>query len=180
MILIFDTYSGLCNQFYDIQCAINFCLIHKVKFSFRYASFRNNDLVTWYNVPFFKLFDTDFLNKFDLYVKYDDLNSNEENTFNYNNSVCCNKFLSRNNVLEQLLNLNKDYIVLKQFWDIYLFKEIKEDIYKLLVPSFNIMEIYTQIKNELGIEQNKYNFIQNYALYSCNIVLLVWYQKRCA
>lgn len=31
MILIFDTYGGLCNQFYDIITGINFCLKHQIK-----------------------------------------------------------------------------------------------------------------------------------------------------
>ena len=52
MILIFDTYSGLCNQMYDIFSAINFCHIHNIYFTFRYANFRNNNLVTWTNVDF--------------------------------------------------------------------------------------------------------------------------------
>jgi len=45
-IIIFDTYGGLCNQFYDIQNSINFCLKNNIKFTFRYASFRNDNLVS--------------------------------------------------------------------------------------------------------------------------------------
>ena len=31
MIIIFDTFGGLCNQFYDINCGINFCIINNIK-----------------------------------------------------------------------------------------------------------------------------------------------------
>ena len=161
MILIFDTYAGLCNQFYDIQCAINFCLIHNIEFSFRYASFRNNDLISWYNVPFHELFDTSFLKKYDLYIDYNQLylKLNHENTFNNHNTVCCNKFLSREKILEQLLQINKSCIILKQFWDVYAFKEIREDINRLIAPSSKIMRKYNQIKKELCLEKNTYNFL---------------------
>ena len=36
-IIIFDTFCGLCNQFYDIQKGINFCLKNNIKFTFRYS-----------------------------------------------------------------------------------------------------------------------------------------------
>jgi hypothetical protein len=161
MILIFDTYSGLCNQFYDIQCAINFCLLNQISFTFRFASFRNNNLTSCYNVPFSELFDTSFLSKYSLYIPFHQLESklNNHNTFNYENTVCCNNFLSRENIIHQLKNINKEYIVLKQFWDIYLFKEIIEDVNRSLVPSVKIMNKYHEIKKDLSLENNNYNFI---------------------
>ena len=161
MILIFDTYSGLCNQFYDVQCGINFCLVNHISFTFRFASFRNNDLTSWYNVPFSELFDTCFLSKYSLYIPFHEIHPklNNNNTYNYNNTVCCNKFLSRENIIEQLNNLQKEYIVLKQFWDIYLFKQIVEDVNRLLIPSKKIMNKYDEIKKELSLENNNYNFI---------------------
>ena len=54
MIVIFDTFGGLCNQMYDIQCGINFCIYNNIKFSFRYCSFRNTNLTSWYNEKFTK------------------------------------------------------------------------------------------------------------------------------
>jgi len=57
MILIFDTFSGLCNQMYDIFYGINFCIINNINFTFRYCSFREKNLVDWYNEKFEKLFN---------------------------------------------------------------------------------------------------------------------------
>lgn len=161
MILIFDTYSGLCNQFYDIQCAINFCLIHNIIFTFRFSSFRNNDLTSWYNVSFSELFDTSFLKKYSNYVDFKLIENqiNKNNSFNYENSVCCNQFLSREDFINQLKLLNKKYIVLKQFWDIYLFKQIVEDVNCILVPCSKIMNKYNDIKKELSLINDNYNFI---------------------
>ena len=70
MILVFDTNSGLCNQFYDIFNGINFCLKNNIHFTFRYCSFRNDNLTSWVEKPFEKLFDTTFLNNYDLYINY--------------------------------------------------------------------------------------------------------------
>ena len=70
LILIFDTYGGLCNQFMDISQGINFCITYNVLFTFRHCSFRNNDLTTWNNQPFEKLFDLTFLDKYKLYINY--------------------------------------------------------------------------------------------------------------
>lgn len=163
MILIFDTYSGLCNQFYDIQCAINFCLINNINFTFRNASFRNNDLTSWYDVPFAFLFDLTFLSKYSLYIPFQQIEFklNKNNTYCLENTVCCNKFLSSENsdLIGQLKNLNKEFIVLKQFWAIYLFKHIVEDINRILIPSPKILNKYNDIKKELSLEDNQYNFI---------------------
>jgi competence transcription factor ComK len=159
MILIFDTYSGLCNQFYDIQCAINFCIINNIIFTFRYASFRNEDLVTWYNVPFSKLFDTTFLEKYPTYIDFDKLNLNNENTYNYDGKLFANQMLVRNNITEQLVKIGKPHIVLKQFWDTYMFNKVVEDVYRYLIPSEKIIKKYKEIKNDLNLIDNNYNFI---------------------
>ncbi len=63
MILIFDTCGGLCNQIYDINSSINFCLTYNINFSYRYCKFRknNNNLNNFYNEPFEKLFDLTYI-----------------------------------------------------------------------------------------------------------------------
>ena len=68
-IFIFDTRGGLCNQFYDINCGINFCLLHNFKFTFRYCLFRNADLISWYERNFDDLFDTKMFEKYDNYKR---------------------------------------------------------------------------------------------------------------
>ena len=163
MILIFDSYGGLCNQFYDIQCAINFCLINQISFTFRYASFRNVNLTSWYNVPFSFLFDTSFLSNYSFYIPFHLIENqlNPQNTFYYENNQCCNTFLSneKEDLIQQLRFLNKEFIILKQFWSVYLFKNIVEDIHPFLRPSSKIMNKYNDIKNELYLDNYNYNFI---------------------
>jgi hypothetical protein len=159
MILIFDTYGGLCNQFYDIQCAINFCIINNISFTFRYVSYRNDDLVSWHNVPFPKLFDMNFLQKYPMYIDFYKLNLNNENTYNYDGKLFANQMLVRDNIIQQLVNIGKPYIVLKQFWDIYMFNKIVEDVYRYLIPSEKIIKKYTEIKNDLSLIDENYNFI---------------------
>ena len=81
MILVIDTFGGLCNQMMDIKSTISFATIYNYKFTFRFANFRNSDLVSWYNVEFNELFNDTFLFENINYVVYDDIKDkiNKEN-----------------------------------------------------------------------------------------------------
>ena len=157
MILIFDTHAGLCNQMYDIQSAINFCIINNIEFSFRYASLRcNNDLTKWYNIPFNHLFDENFINT-SLYIPFNKLTLTNENTYNFNNDIRCIEWLNQNKAIyPQLDRIEKEHIILRQFWSIYKnFIDI-ENIYPLLKPAKKIFDIYQIISCNLP---EKYNLI---------------------
>ena len=81
MILIFDTYGGLCNQMYDIHYAINFCIIYNLHFSFRFSSLREkHDLTKWYDISFHSLFDDSFITT-ELYTPINKLHLTKENTY---------------------------------------------------------------------------------------------------
>ena len=70
MIILFDTYAGLCNQMYDIISAIKFMKEYRIPICFRYASFRKSNLVQFYPVPFQNLFSEEpFLNE-TYYIPY--------------------------------------------------------------------------------------------------------------
>ena len=160
LILIFDTNSGLCNQFYDIINGINFCLKYNIFFTFRYCSFRNDDLKSWTNRPFEKLFDMTFFDEYKLYINYynikDDITN--DNCFNLNGANLAHNIFNDNDIPSQLTNLNKKYIVLKQFWSLYKFKNITDNtIHTHILPSKNLMNKYIEIKNKL-INQS-YNYI---------------------
>jgi len=161
MILIFDTNGGLCNQFYDIINGINFCLKHNIYFTFRYSAFRNDNLCTWFQSPFEKLFDTNFLNNYKLYINYNDIMDKitNDNCYNFNNRLLSFNVFKENDILDQLINLNKYYVVLYQFWSLYKFKNIIDyTIYTHILPSNDIMEKYIEIKNNI-IGDQPYNFI---------------------
>jgi len=162
MILIFDTHSGLCNQFYDIACGLNFCLINNIQFTFRYASFRNPDLCSWTNVRFTELFNDDFFKKYPLYIEYDVFNKlhklNENNTHNLENKRAIEIF-GFDNILNQLKHTDKEFIILKQFWAIHRFKNIVIDIYKDIKPSKKIIDKYEEIKTQLFPNDEKYNML---------------------
>jgi hypothetical protein len=160
-ILIFDTNAGLCNQFYDIVSGINFCLKYNIFFTFRYCSFRNDDLKTWYNQPFENLFDVNLFNKYDLYVNYHSIKDNltDNNCFNLNGDRLAYFEFKSDDIFNQLTNLNKRYIVLKQFWPIYNFQDIIDNtIYNNILPSKHIMDKYIEIRNTL-VNEELYNFI---------------------
>jgi hypothetical protein len=160
MILIFDTYSGLCNQFYDINCGINFCLIHNIRFSFRHCSFREDNLVNWYNQNFEHLFDLEkiknVINFSNLYVDYGSLQLTNENSFNFIGKRCVELFT--NNFLDEIMNIKKEYIILKQFWSIYNFKEIKIDMNSYILPCNRLTNIYNHLKQNIT-KNEPYNFL---------------------
>lgn len=161
MILIFDTSGGLCNQFYDIANAINFCLASNIQFTFRYCHFRNENLVSWVDAPFEKLFDKTFLSKSDLYINYDEIKGKitEDNCYNLKTNSYARFLFQNDDILEQLTRLNMDYVVLKQFSGLYMFRNfIDNTIYNLLIPSRDLMERYIEIKNSI-VKDQPYNFI---------------------
>jgi hypothetical protein len=163
MIIIFDTNGGLCNQFYDIVNGINFCLKYNIQFTFRYCSFRNDNLTSWTQTEFEKLFDCNFLKQYALYVNYYDIihaRLSNNNCFNLNGQILSYAyFKDSNNLEQQLRSLNKDYVVLKQFWSLYKFQNFVDNtIHTQILPSKHIMEKYTEIKNKL-VGGEPYNFI---------------------
>jgi len=161
MILIFDTFGGLCNQIWSINCGINFCLINNIKFSFRYCSFRNNNLVSWYNEPFEKLFCIDFLNKYQyLYIPIGDIILTKDNTYNYENTLNSNKIITgEDDVLTKLLSFNKEYVILRQFHSTYKFRKIIDNVNSYITPSKRLLDKYVEIKNKLLYTNEQYNFI---------------------
>ena len=161
MIIIFDTNSGLCNQFYDIFNGINFCLINNIQFTFRYCAFRNDSLCNWFKTSFEELFDIKFLNNYELYINYNDIKDKitNDNCYNCNDDLLAYKVFKDDNILDQLIKLNKDYVVLKQFWSLYKFKNIIDNtINTHILPSNDIMKKYIEIKNNI-IGDEPYNFI---------------------
>jgi hypothetical protein len=158
MIIVFDTFGGLCNQIYDIQCGINFCIINNIRFTFRYCSFRNDNLSSWYNEKFEKLFNISFLTKYNnLYISYDNLILNSENTYNYQGERAI--LLFTNDFLNEIKKINKEFIVLKQFWSIYKFQNIVDNIYPLILPSKKLIKVYNKVKNKINKTSEDYNFI---------------------
>ena len=128
---------------YDIQCAINFCKMYNIQFSFRYACLREkNDLTKWYDIKFKDLFSDKFITN-NLYVPYDKLDCNLDNTYLFNNKVRCIEWLNKERaLLPQLDRIKKKYIVLRQFWSIC--NNIKsENIYHLILPSKKIVKIFS-------------------------------------
>ena len=157
MILIFDTYGGLCNQMYDIQFAINYCIIYNFQFSFRYASLRlKHDLTKWNDTPFNQLFNDTFIqNK--LYIPFDNLDLNEENTHMYNSDLRCIEWLDKERaLLPQFYRLGKEYIILRQFWAIC--PQLNEIIncYEHVKPCKKLRQIFRTIKTTLP---EQYNYI---------------------
>jgi hypothetical protein len=161
MIVVIDTFSGLCNQFYDIHSAVNFCMINNIKFTFRFCSFREDNLTTWHNEKFEKLFDMSFLENInkDLFVEYETLNITEENTYNYHGDCALNLFSG--NFLNEILNIDKEFVVLKQFWWVYTTNngKIEHDLFRYLLPSKRLMDVYNIIKTKMGINNEQYNFL---------------------
>lgn len=155
-ILIFDTFFGLCNQIFDIHYGINFCLKNNIKFTFRYANFRKDDLITFYNVNFDELFDTSFLKDIDLYVDINTLELNDDNTCNFNNNIRATTLLKNN--IKFLKYIKQPYIVLKGIFSLIENVEISKDILNIIKPSPKVMNIYNNVYNKLGLNENPYNF----------------------
>ncbi len=162
MILIFDTYSGLCNQILDIQASIHFALIHNYSFTFRNCSYRNEDIQTFHNKPFDNLFNTKSFKYFKEYIDYNTIENeiNEKNTFNIKDKRCIELVKNENELNELIIQLNKNtikYIVIKQFFSISNFTLHKNKFYNRIKPASHLYTIFLHLKK--NILPNKYNFI---------------------
>ena len=101
---------------------------------------------------FNELFDTNFLNKYKLYIPFENIKNqlNETNTFNLNIDQRAILIFNNKNITLQLNKINKKYIVLKQFWSIFNFSNvIIPDIYNKIIPCKKLIEKYNEIKKKI-------------------------------
>tara|TARA_B110000967_G_C18864851_1_gene552138 strand:+ start:302 stop:1120 length:819 start_codon:yes stop_codon:yes gene_type:complete len=157
MILIFDTYGGLCNQMYDIHYSINFCIIHQIYFTFRYASYRNKEnLSQWKNVEFSELFDDSFIET-SFYIRFHTLSLNETNCHHYVDNIRAIEWLDKERVLlPQLDRIEMEHIVLRQFWAVCPSFQDEINFYEKIIPCSKLFGIFKTIKKKLP---KKYNYI---------------------
>lgn len=110
---------------------------------------------------FWKTFWHKFLNNYELYIGYNNIINKitNKNCYNFNDRLLSHDIFKEDNILDQLINLKKDYVVLCQFWSLYKFKNIIEnEIHTHIFPSNDIMNEYIKIKNDI-IGNEPYNFI---------------------
>ena len=164
MILIFDLCGGLCNQIFDINCSIDFAVKYNFNFSFRHCSFRLEDLKTFdNNKNFDDLFDENVYHKYNNFIPFKNISLliNNDNTINYISKsvhIWTDNDEHLINMLKMIPNdTDKKYIIIKQMFAIYDFKNIKNDIYSIIQPNSKIMNIYLHIKKQILPE--KYNLI---------------------
>lgn len=163
-IFVFITFSGLCNQFYDINMGINFCLKNNIRFTFLYCSFRQTNLSSWFNHNFESLFDISFIKKHRLYVNPKLVNLDKANAINFEQNTAIRIFKSDNTndeLLKEINNLcgDKKFIVLKQFWAIGSKLVNEQNYYSLIKPSSRLVDIYNKLKNIIFKNNEKYNCI---------------------
>ena len=164
MILIFDVGGGLCNQIFDINCSIDIAIKYNFKFTFRYCSFRLENLTTFDNNKSFNdLFDETIYYKFENFIPFKNISLllNNDNTINYI-STKVNRWANDEEHLINMLNMipintNKKYIIIKQIVSIYNLNTIKNNIYSIINPNNKIMNIYFHIQKY--ILPQKYNLI---------------------
>lgn len=158
MILVFDTFGGLCNQMMDISSAINFCIEYNISFTFRECCFRNKDLISWYPMKFSKLFDASFLQNYSsLYIDFSYCNLTQYNTFNFDGKLVSRMFTC--NFEQELQNVSQTYVILKQFSSVFDDSQTKINIYPSIRPSKRLLTLYTTIRDKLLQENEPYNCI---------------------
>lgn len=165
MIIIFDTYAGLCNQMYDIISAIKVMKEYGVFISFRYASFRRPNLVHFYPVPFQKLFSEEPFLKEPNYIPFSSIQGdiNRENTFNWEGKRCIELWrrshkVKPNHFLSILKKIPKKYILLKQIWSLELFPFQNKELMDWIKPNKKLYQSYRNITEKLQLP-NDYLFL---------------------
>ena len=165
MIIIFDTYAGLCNQMYDILSGIKLMQEYNIPISFLYASFRRPNLVHFYPVPFQTLFSEEPFLKESNYIPFSSIRCNltRENTFNWQGKRCIELWrrshkLKPNEFLSSLKKYRKKYILLKQFWSLELFPFQNKELNHWIKPNEKLYQLYRNSTEKLEIP-NDYLFL---------------------
>lgn len=179
MILIFDLYGGLCNQFYDLNSSINFCLKYSINFTFRYCCFRKKNLNDFFLIPYENLFDLTNIIESNkeikkLYIEFNNIKSKINNTNLYDSNKRCIEIFKKENLLEQFKNINKEFIILKQFWSLNSNIDLI-NIFKYIQPNKKLYNIYNSIKKELPEKYNciHYRFEKDFIYhFKCDIINL--------
>jgi len=160
-ILVFDTAGGLCNQFYDVLCGVNFAIQYKLQFTFRYCMTRSINMKQAKKLEMHELFDMKYFKTLPHYVEYETIKSDMhlENTYNIRGRPCHVLLNGNKNIHKQITDIQKKYIVLSFFHTIHKFQNITLMLYKKLLPAPAIMQKYMEIKKLIGLENGKYNYI---------------------
>lgn len=153
MIIIFDTYAGLCNQMYDIISGIKLMEKYHIPISFRYASFRRPNLVHFYPVPFQNLFSEEPFLKEPNYIPFSSIQKDlsQENTFNWEGKRCIQLWgdkVNPNEFLSNLKKIKKKYILLKQFWSLELFPFQNQELMNWIKPNERLYQSYLDLSKK--------------------------------
>ena len=154
MIILFETYAGLCNQMFDILSAVFLMKDSDFQYSFRSASFRRPNLLHFYNVPFLKLFSEEPYLREKNYIPYLSIINkiNRRNTFNFDGKRAIHIW-KPHNFKKDIHELSKkyEYIVIRQLWPLHLssFKNI--DILEWVKPNQELLDTYHRIKEKIEI-----------------------------
>lgn len=162
MVVVLDTYAGLCNQMGDIDDGINFCLYYNLTFTVRNAAFRNPDLSSWYPVSFTKLFDDSFLVDIPGYVNYSSISHlmTEENTVNFDGQVSAHHLFNKSMPLvPQMKAFKKTFVVLTQCFMVCRSPVRSKNFYHVIGPSTVLLNEYRHIRNHLLVPNEDYNFL---------------------
>jgi hypothetical protein len=137
-------------------------LKYNIFFTFRHCAFRDKrHLRIFSEQPFQELFDLKLFDKYELYVPYDTIKPKltPENCYNLNDKKLSHSFLNKKDILNELINLNKEYVVLKQFWLVNKFQDLIDyQIHINILPCNHLMQKYIEIKDNL-IKDEPYNYI---------------------
>ena len=148
MIIVFDTYAGLCNQMFDIISAIKLMKEYSIPISFRYASFREKNLIRFYPVPFQKLFNEQPFLKEKNYVPFHSIEKDikKDNTYNWNGKRCIEIWGRKPEFFSSILKkIPKKYIILKQIWSLELFSFENKELIDWIQPNEKLYETYRKI-----------------------------------
>lgn len=163
VVLIFDTLGGLCNQFYDVLCGVNFAIQHKLPFTFRYCMSRTKDMKKDVKLEMHELFDMEYFKTLPLYKDYvtikDDMKPS--NTYNWKGQPIHLLLDGNKNIYTQIcaIKITYKYIVLPFFHTVHRFQNIKLRLYNQLKPAPSIMSKYMKIKQSMGLVNGQYNYI---------------------
>jgi ubiquinone/menaquinone biosynthesis C-methylase UbiE/GT2 family glycosyltransferase len=154
VVLILDSYSGLCNQMMDIESLVGFAVENQYRFCFRHSSSRNPDLVSWTPSEFGSLFDENQYHDMPGYLCWRKIRLKSGEVWNSDGR----RLIELIKTSEELHKIAYEYnfLVIKQGWPVLGFPKTGFDLGLKIKPSKRILSKYKSIRDKLP--QN-YNFL---------------------
>lgn len=163
MILIINAIGGLCNQVQNIISSIMFCKKYNLKYSFKNALIRKQNLLHFESIPFNNFFEHSYFLKDLNYIDFNLLKSiiDKDNSISINYPHRTNLKKNDEEIYKEIISYDKEFVIISNMMGaisyIKMINIVNNKIPLQLYPINEYINIYERFK--INFLPENYNFI---------------------